>query len=129
METNNKQNILIMWALWQFYEMPVFLFSVWKSYILFSLNYFSLVNLLKSLFSPWRHYRWNYPKLINMGEFFNTLISNTFSRIIGFFMRIILIIAGILFQIFVIFAGAVILLAFVLLPVAVIAGIFFIFYV
>jgi len=64
-----------------------------------------------------------------MGEFFNTLISNTFSRIIGFFMRIILIIAGILFQIFVIFAGAVILLAFVLLPVAVIAGIFFIFYV
>ena len=78
-----KQNIFVVWALWHFYEMPKFLFGVWKNYILFALNYFSFSLLLKSFFSPWRKYRWNYPKGFDVGEFLSTFISNTFSRILG----------------------------------------------
>lgn len=115
------------WFLWHFYEMPAFLLDVWKNYILFALNYFSLPILLKSLFSPWRKYRWVYPKGFNVVEFFNTLISNTFSRILGAIMRIVLIIAGILFQIFIIFAGAIIFLGWLLIPFVAIAGFLFIF--
>lgn len=126
MDTNNRENILVLWFFWQFYEMPKFLLGVWKNYIFFALNYFSLPILLKSLFSPWRKYRWNYPKWFNIGEFFSTLISNMFSRLLGALMRVVLIVIGILFQIFVIFAGLIIFLAWVLVPFAVIAGFIFV---
>ena len=128
MEADQKQNIFVLWFFWHFYEMPKFLLGVWKNYILFALNYFSLPILLKSLFAPWRKYRWNYPKIFDIGEFFSTLISNAFSRILGALMRIVLIIVGILFQIFVIFAGLIIFLIWLLIPFIIIAGIIFVFY-
>jgi hypothetical protein len=122
-----EKNILASWFLWHFFEAPKFLLGVWKNYILFALNYFSLPALLKSLFSPWRKYKWVYPKGFNVVEFFNTLISNFFSRIIGAIMRIFLILAGILFQIFIILAGAIIFLAWIFIPLIIIAGFLFVF--
>ena len=127
METNNRQNIFTTWALWHFYEMPKFLLGVWRNYILFALNYFSLPILLKSLFSPWRKYRWRYPKGFAVGEFVSTFISNSFSRILGAMMRIVLIIAGILFLLFVIVFGLVIFLAWILVPFIIIGGLWFAF--
>ncbi|MGA2418044.1 MAG: hypothetical protein ABSF55_02305 [Candidatus Staskawiczbacteria bacterium] len=127
MVQNSEQNIFVEWFFWHFYETPTFLFGVWKNYIFFALNYFSLPVLLKSLFAPWRKYKWNYPKGINVVEFFNTFISNAFSRILGAVMRAVLIVAGILFQIFVILAGLIIFLAWLLIPFIVIAGFLFVF--
>ncbi|MBI1866224.1 MAG: hypothetical protein HYS02_00455, partial [Candidatus Staskawiczbacteria bacterium] len=101
MEKSEKENIIIMWFLWQFYEMPKFLFSVWRGYILFILYYFSVPLLLRTLFSPWRRYNWIYPKVFDIKEFFNTFISNIFSRILGALCRIVLIMVGFVAQIFI----------------------------
>jgi hypothetical protein len=127
MEQNNKKNIFTLWLNWHFVEMPGFLFSVWKGYILFASNYFSLPILVKSLFSPWRKYRWNYPKGFDLGGFFSTLISNVFSRFLGALMRMALIVVGILFQIFVIFAGLIVFLLWLFIPFIIMAGFVFIF--
>lgn len=129
MKPAEKQNILTKWLLWHFSEMPKFLFGVWKNYILFALDYFSLSLLLKSLLSPWRKYRWNYPKWYQVGEFLATFISNVFSRLLGALVRLVLIVVGILFQIFVIIVGLIILLLWMLIPFIIIAGIVFAFYV
>ena len=127
MEISDKQNIFILWLFWHFYEMPKFLLGVWKNYILFALNYFSLPLLFRSLFAPWRRYRWVYPKGFDVVEFFNTLISNTFSRFLGAVIRIVLIAVGVVFQIFVIFAGLIVFLLWVLIPFIIIAGFYFVF--
>ena len=127
MEIPRKQDILIEWFLWHFSEMPRFLLGVWKNYILFALNYFSLPSLLKSFFAPWRKYKWRYPKGFDVGGFFSTLISNAFSRILGGLMRIVLIVVGIIFQVFVIIAGLIIFLLWILVPFIIIAGILFVF--
>jgi len=127
MEANNQQNIFAVWLYWQFYEMPKFLLQVWNNYFMFATNYFSLPILLKSLFSPWRRYNWSYPKGFDLVEFFNTFISNIFSRILGALMRVVLIIAGFLFQIFVVIIGAIIFLAWMLIPFIIIAGFLFVF--
>ena len=127
MEDNNNQNIFITWLIWHFYEMPKFLLGVWKNYILFALSYFSVPFLLKSLFAPWRKYKWNYPKGFAVGEFFSTLISNAISRILGALVRIVLIVIGILFQIFVIFAGLMIVFLWIAIPFIIIAGFLFVF--
>jgi hypothetical protein len=123
---SSKQNIFIEWAFWQFYEMPMFLLGVWGNYFVFATNYFSLMLLLKTLFSPWRGYKWKYPKWFEVVEFFNTLISNTVSRMLGAFMRIILIVAGICLQIFVAVAGSVIFIAWFLIPFIAAIGFLFI---
>ena len=129
MYQNNKQNIFSLWLNWHFVEMPKFLLGVWKNYILFALNYFSLPDLLKSLFAPWRKYKWSYPKGFDVGEFFSTFISNSFSRLIGDLVRMVLIIIGIAFQIFVILAGLFIFLLWILVPFIIITGFLFVFYV
>ncbi len=121
MEENNRNNIFITWFLWQFYGMPKFLLQIWSNYFMFATNYFSFVLLLKTFFSPWRRYRWSYPRGFNLGEFFSTLVSNIFSRIIGAIMRTFLIIAGIFMQIFVAVVGSIIFMAWILLPFIIIA--------
>lgn len=128
MDTTQKRNIFLVWFYWHFYEMPKFLLGVWKNYILFASNYFSLPDLIKSLFSPWRKYKWNYPKSFDVAEFFSTLISNTFSRLLGFIMRIVLVVVGVSFQILVITAGFVIFIIWVLLPFMIIYGFLFSFF-
>jgi hypothetical protein len=126
-EASQRENIFTTWFLWQFYEMPKFLLQVWQNYFMFATNLFSVTLLLKTFFSPWRRYSWKYPKAFDFKEFFNTLISNTFSRILGAMMRTVLIIAGIIFQIFVAVAGLVIFLGWMLTPFFIIFGIIFLF--
>ena len=128
MENIKKENIFVTWFFWQFLEMPKFLLGVWKNYILFALNYLSLPVLLKSLFAPWRRYRWNYPKIIDVGELLTTFFSNVFSRFLGFLMRIVLIIIGAIFQIFVLIIGAIIFLLWLLVPFIIVIGLLFVFF-
>ena len=125
MEKSDRENIIIMWFLWHFYEMPKFLFSVWRNYFLFGLYYFSIPLLLKTLFSPWRRYNWVYPKEFDVKELFNTLISNTFSRILGSICRMVLIIIGALAQIFIFIVGIITIFLWLLIPFIVIVGILF----
>lgn len=125
METSEKENIIIMWFLWQFYEMPKFLFSVWRNYLFFGLDYFSIISLLKTLFSPWRRYNWVYPKGFDIKEFFYTLFSNIISRILGAICRTVLIIIGAVAQFFIFVAGIIIIILWLLIPFIIISGILF----
>lgn len=121
-----KENLLISWILWQFFEMPKFLFEIWSNYFSFAFNLFSLPLLIKTFFSPWRKYKWNYPIGFDIVEFFNTIISNTISRFLGAFMRSILIIFGIGFQFFIAIIGFIILTVWMLFPLIIISGFLFI---
>jgi len=118
-----RENIIVTWLLWQFYEMPKFLFSVWRNYIIFGLDYFSIPLLLKTLFSPWRRYNWVYPKNFDIKEFFNTLISNVFSRILGAICRVVLIVIGTAAQLFILVAGVVAIFLWLLIPFIIIGSI------
>lgn len=125
MEISERENILVTWFLWQFYEMPKFLFSVWRNYLFFGLDYFSIPLLLKTLFSPWRKYNWVYPKSFDIKEFFNTLISNIFSRILGAMCRVVLIIVGAVAQVFIFAAGIIAIILWLLIPFIILGGILF----
>lgn len=110
------ENVVASWLSWHFFEAPKFLFSVWETYILFGLNYFSVPLLLKTLFSPWRRYKWRYPKSFDVAGYFSTLISNVFSRFIGIIVRILLIVFGVIAQVFIVILGAIVILFWIFLP-------------
>lgn len=125
-EVVRKENVIIKWLLWHYFEMPKFLTSVWKNYILFATNYFSLTLLLKTFIDPWRRNLWKYPKGFDLGGIFSTFVSNVFSRILGSMLRIVLIITGALFQILVLVVGLLVILVWILIPFIIIFGFIFI---
>ena len=112
-----KSNIVATWVAWHFYQAPNQLLDVWKNYIAFGAYYFSVYKLALTLFSPWRKYVWVYPKAFDAKEYFGVFISNMYSRVMGFFMRIFLIAAGIVFQLCILAAGMVVLLFWLALPI------------
>jgi hypothetical protein len=122
-EIAKKENIIVEWFMWHFWEIPKSLFDIWKNYITFATNYFSLSLLLSTLFSPWRRNAWRFPKIFDIQEYANVVISNVFSRIIGFILRIVLIITGAIFQVIVLIAGILVIIFWLLIPFIIIFGI------
>jgi hypothetical protein len=119
------QNIFFQYLFWQFWEVPKDILIGWKNFLKFGLNYFSLFLLLRTLFSPWRHYSWAYPRGFDIGKYFEVFISNLTSRILGAVLRIFLIISGILVEIFIFFAGVLIFIGWLIGPGLLIAGLIF----
>ena len=105
-----------MWLSWHFYEMPVFLFSVWKNYINFGLDYFSLPTLALTLLSPWRRYHWRYPKSFDIGGYFSAFISNIFSRLMGAIARVMLMVIGVIMFALIVIVGFIALVFWLLIP-------------
>ncbi len=110
-------NILSQWLIWQFLEAPKEILKAWKNFLLFNLNYFSIVLLLKTFFSPWRRYKWTIQERgFDIVRFFESFFSNLIFRILGAAVRTVLIFFGLLAQIFIIFVGATIFVGWLLLP-------------
>ena len=119
------QNIFFQYLIWQFWEVPKNILLGWKNFLKFGLNYFSLPLLLRTFFSPWRRYTWVYPRGFDVGKYFEVFISNLISRILGAVLRIFLIIIGVLAEVFIIFAGAILFFGWIVLPILLITGLVF----
>ena len=109
-------NILFQYSIWHFIEAPRGIVGGWKNFLLFNLNYFSIGLLLKTFFSPWRRYVWEYPRGFSFGKYAEVFLSNLVSRVIGAILRIFLIFAGIFIEIFIVIAGAIVFLGWLALP-------------
>lgn len=107
---------------WHYFEMPGNILVGWKNFLKFNLNFFSIPLLLKTFFSPWRRYKWSYPRGLIIGKYLEVFFSNLISRVIGAMMRIILILFGILIEIFLILGGAVVFVGWLVLPIFLILG-------
>ena len=118
-------NIIFQYLQWHFIGQPKAILRAWKNFLLFNLNYWSIPLLLKTLFSPWRKYRYSYGKGFDIKRFFEALSFNIISRAMGVIMRSILIFIGIITEIFIIFIGIIIFLGWLILPILLILGIYY----
>ncbi len=118
----NSKNIILEWFLWQFFEVPQLILNAWKNFLRFGLNYFSTPLLIKTFFSPWRRYRWFYPRGFDLWLYFETFFSNLVVRIIGIIFKSILIVIAIFFEILIFFVGLFIFLGWLVLPFFLILG-------
>jgi hypothetical protein len=119
------RNIFILYLQWHFLNRPKVIWRGWKDCLRFNLNYWSVPLLLKTLFSHWRRYRSSYGRGFDLKIWFNAFVFNMISRVLGALMRSVLIFIGLLTEILVFFAGAVVFLLWLLLPFLVIFGIIF----
>ena len=119
------QNIFLQWVFWHFLEVPGNILKAWGNFLRFNLNYFSIPLLFKTLFSSWRRYRVSYGKGSDIGRYFEAAFSNLLFRILGAVMRSSLIIIGLLVEIFIIFAGFMVFLGWLILPILLIFGLYY----
>jgi len=115
-------NIFSQWLCWQFFEVPKEILKIWRNFLLFNLNYFSIPLLVKTFFSHWRKYKWFYGRGFDIGKYFEVFVSNLISRIFGAITRGFLIFAGLIIEILIFFAGLVVFLCWLFLPFFLIAG-------
>lgn len=112
-----KKSILFLWWEWYFFYMPKEILRIWKNFIKFGLNYFSLPLLFKTYFSHWHGYRWFYTKRgLDIGHFLEVKFSNFISRIIGAFIRTFIIFFGLIFEAIVLILGPIFLIGWLLSP-------------
>jgi len=84
-------------------------------------NFFSLNNLTKNIFAPWRRLGEQYPDHFSFGDFFSALIVNTLMRIVGLIIRLIVIVIGLVAMIASLFLFVGALAAWLILPIVVVA--------
>jgi hypothetical protein len=102
---------------WYFFNFPKEIFEGVKNFLKFGFHYFSIPFLFKTFFAHWRKYYWEYPKGFNLANFFEALVSNLISRLIGATARSFLILLGLIYEIFILIFGFLFFLLWLTLPI------------
>jgi hypothetical protein len=103
---------------WHFFEFPKKIVEATKNFLMFSFYHFSIVDLLKTLFSPWRGYVWvKTTRGFDLGESLEVFVSNLISRILGVIARIFIIFVGLFFSFLILVFGILALFLWIFSPV------------
>lgn len=119
------QNILIQYLIWYFWEVPGKILEALRNFLLFNINYFSIPLLFKTFFSHWRRYRWSYKGGFSPARYIEVYFSNLISRVLGAIMRTVLILLGLLVEIFIFLGGMIIFFGWLFLPLLMVWGLYF----
>jgi len=110
------KNILSDWLFWHFFKVPKDIIKAFRNFLLFNLNYFSILFLLKTLFSPWRKYKDSYGRGFDFQRYFETFTFNLASRILGAIVRIIIILVGLILEVFIFLLGIIFVIGWIFSP-------------
>lgn len=111
-----KPVILRFWA-WYYTGAGKSLVRAWKNFIIFVREYYSIPLLLRTLFYPWRRDITKYGRGFSIKNFLETLSFNLISRSIGFVVRSVAIVIGLICLLGVIILGFIALIIWLMLPV------------
>lgn len=87
-------SILHHYLLWHYTYAFLEIFHVWTNFFWFIVNFFSIPQLFRSLFSPWKRIVEERKKSFDFEDIAGVVIIGLFSRIIGFTLRSVIIISG-----------------------------------
>ncbi len=123
-----KNNLIARWLSWHFRIAPAKIIEVWTTFIKFNLTFFSVKILFKTLLSPWKKISEPYSNsFTEISKNLETLILNIFSRLIGFSIRVPIIIIGLLSTFLLFILGFLTLFVWLVFPVFILLSVIFIF--
>ena len=109
--------ILPYYLKWHYSQAFLDLKNIWKNFLVFLYNFFSIHTLLFSLFSPWQRMKENYSKNdLSFEGTVGNLIVNIIMRLVGAVVRLLFIVIGIVSIILCLVLGVIIFCAWILLP-------------
>ncbi len=89
-------SIMHHYILWHYTTAFSEILHVWKNLLWFTYNFFSLPQMFKSYFSPWKRMTEERGNTFNFEDLAGFIIINLISRIIGMILRTIIISVGLL---------------------------------
>jgi hypothetical protein len=113
---NKNMNIILSYFYWQIILTPKKLILIIKDFIIFGIDFFSIKETLRTLFSPWRRSTCDYGRGFDFQRYFEAFSSNLIARILGFIMRLFLLFFFALYETIVLIVGPIVLLVFLLYP-------------
>ncbi|MCB9811195.1 MAG: hypothetical protein H6779_03415 [Candidatus Nomurabacteria bacterium] len=87
-------SILHHYLLWHYSKAFAEIFHVWNNFFWFVVHFFSLPQLVKSYFAPWKRIVEDRGKKFNFEDWAGYIIIGIVSRIIGIILRTIVILVG-----------------------------------
>ncbi len=112
--------IILRFWVWYYTGAVKSIINIWRNFVIFVREYYSISLLLRTLFHPWRRDITKYRQGFSFKAFFETLIFNLISRSLGFCIRSVTVVIGSISLIGVIVLGTLVLVAWLVLPVALI---------
>ncbi len=105
------------YILWHYSRGFTDVFTGWRNILWFVWNYFSIGLLLRSLFSPWRALSEEKRGTgFDLAEYLSNLLINTIMRAVGFFIRLIFIVIGLIAWVIVFLTFPILIVFWVSLP-------------
>lgn len=111
------------YLVWHYTQVPSLLFKLWGNLLWYLGHAFSVRELWRSLFSPWKRIVAQRTKRWDIEDYASAVVANFISRIIGAVMRLIIIFVGRSLQLVLLLGGGLFYIAWFALPV-IIAGMF-----
>ncbi len=116
-EPSVKRNLIVSWLSWHYGEAVKDLLKIAGNFISFNFRFFSIKELAKTLFSYWRHYKEDYGRGFSPKRYAYVFLANMISRLLGAFVRILVIFAGLISEIFILSISAIALTAWIFFPI------------
>ena len=88
--------IILGYLKWHYSKALISLSRVWKIFLRFIAEYFSLKLLIGNFFDPWKRMSDSYPKGFVLKEYFYAWLTNLIMRVTGMILRLGLIIIGLI---------------------------------
>lgn len=101
---------------WHYSEGVKELLKLERNFIFFIFHFFAIKELVSTLFLPWQLLGEKYRGGFDLKEWFSSLVINVLMRFVGFFMRSILIILGIVFGLMFFCISVILIILWLILP-------------
>ena len=104
MEIYNK-NLFFIFLFWYFVYIPEQILNRFKNLLKFGVYFFSMENIGRTFFSPWKRLSDFYQGPFDFKRYFESVFGNLISRAIGIFLRVFLVLFFIIFEIIAVVLG------------------------
>ena len=96
------------------------LIEILENIVLFEFHYFSVIELIKNLFAPYKRLKENHGNVLNIEAFLSAIVVNIIMRIIGLCIRLVLLSIALVVMLVTVLLIPVIMLIWIVLPMAII---------
>jgi hypothetical protein len=116
--------LLLDFFAWYYSSSLSSLIRIWGNYLAANLHFFNILQLLKSLFSPWHRDLTDYGRGFDLGRYMRIWSLNMVSRGIGFLIRTVTILIGLFLELVILFMGVIFLMFWLVAPAVVALALF-----